>query len=148
MRDDDVLERQLEQCAERRQHAILVPWRSPDPQLAGSLGQRVGEHERPLFGHPQGRLGAPAPVVQRLEPARQPRTRLQPVELGLRDVVAPEQVWAECPGAVAPDEDVDVADMIRLQDDGERRRARVQALPHLGCRLGGRDRVDHSDLAP
>ena len=38
---------------------------APDEQPATALRQRVGEHERPLLGKPQGRLVAAAPVVQR-----------------------------------------------------------------------------------
>jgi hypothetical protein len=62
--DDHVLERQLEQLAERREHTLLVPGCPPDTELACTLGQRVGEDERSLLGKPQRRLSAPAPVVQ------------------------------------------------------------------------------------
>ena len=69
VRDDHVLERQVEQRAERREHARLVPRRPPDEELAGTLRQRVGEDERPLLGEPERRLVAPASVIERLETA-------------------------------------------------------------------------------
>jgi hypothetical protein len=53
VRDDHVLERKLEQVAERRQGSLLMPGRRPDTQLAVRRGQRVGEDERALLGQPE-----------------------------------------------------------------------------------------------
>ena len=48
--DEDVLEVECEQGAQRRQGALLVPRRRPHAQDAVGRGQRVGEHERALLG--------------------------------------------------------------------------------------------------
>src|SRR5207249_3951180 len=63
------------------------------------------------------------------------------------DVVAPEERRPESPRAVAPDEGVDVADVIRLEHDGECRRVRVEPGPDLLRVVGRRERVEHRDLA-
>src|SRR5205807_1727028 len=146
VRDDHVLERQVEQRAERREHARLVPRRPPDEELAGTLRQRVGEDERPLLGEPERRLVAPASVIERLETAGQYRARFDRLEVGFRDVGAPEEVRPERTGAVPADEEVDVPNVIRLEDDGKRRRARVQPLPDLARLRGRRHGVEHRDL--
>ena len=44
-------------------------------------------------------------------------------------------------------EEVDVAHVVRLEDDGHRRRVRVEPIPDLGRVLGRSERVDESDLA-
>jgi hypothetical protein len=52
VRDDDVLERELEQRAQRRQRPLLMVRGRPDAQLAIRSGERVGENESTLFGQP------------------------------------------------------------------------------------------------
>ena len=99
-------------------------------------GQRVREHERALLREPERRLVAAAAVVERDQASRQLRARLDRLELGLRDVLAPEQVRPEGAGAVAADEEVDVADVVRLQDDDERRR-RASSRSQTSVALGG-----------
>src|SRR5690242_15861198 len=98
-----------------------MPRRSPDEQPAVALRQRVGEDERALLRKPQRRLTAPTALVERDEPARQLVAGLNRLELRLRDVVAPEEPRAEPARAVTPDECVDVANVVRLQHDRERR---------------------------
>ena len=72
---------------------------------------------------------------------------LDPLELGLRNVVAPEESGAERANAVAADEVVDVADVIRLEDDGECRRARVEPSPDLVRVIRRGERVEDGDLS-
>ena len=126
---------------------LLVPRRRPDAQLALRRGERVGEDERPLLGEPDRRLVAAAAVVEREEPARQLVAGLDPLQLGLRNVVPPEEVRPVGAGAVALDEAVDVADVVGLEDHDDGRRARVEALPDLPSVVGRRQRVDEHDLA-
>jgi hypothetical protein len=52
--DEDVLEGQLEQRAERGQDALAVPWGVPDPEHAVGRGEAVGEDEGPLLGQYSG----------------------------------------------------------------------------------------------
>jgi hypothetical protein len=56
------------------------------------------------------------------------------VELGERDVVAPEQEGAVGPRPVPAHEQVDVADVVRLEDDDHLWPERVEQLPHLPSR--------------
>jgi hypothetical protein len=69
------------------------------------------------------------------------------LELGLRDVIAPEERRAERAGAVAAHEDVDVADVVRLEDNGDRRQARVEPLPHVARVIGRGERIEDQPLA-
>jgi hypothetical protein len=48
---------------------------------------------------------------------------------------------------VAPDEEVDVADVVGLEDDDGRRRAGVEPLPDVARSLGWGERVEERDLA-
>ena len=48
--DDHVLEREVEQLPEGGKHALFVPGRAPDHELAVPLRQRVGEDDRALLG--------------------------------------------------------------------------------------------------
>src|SRR5690349_2873503 len=91
VRPDPVLGRQLEHRPQRRQHALGVPRRAPHAELAVALGQRVGEEQRPRPRRPQRRLVAPAAVVERDQSAGQLAAGLDALDLGLGDVVRPEQ---------------------------------------------------------
>src|SRR5947209_18031239 len=64
VRDDHVLERQVEQRAEGLQRTLLVR-RRPDAEPAVGRGERVGEDGRALLGEPGAGLLAAAAVVQR-----------------------------------------------------------------------------------
>ena len=124
-----------------------MPGRPPDAELARPLGQRIGEHDRALLRQPDRRL-VPAPaVVQGDEPAGEVRARLDPFEVALRDVRAPEEGGPERARAVPAHEEVDVADVVRLEDDDERRRVSVQSLPDLRRLCRRRNRVEQRDLA-
>ena len=101
VRDDHVLERELEQRAQRRKRPLLVPRRRPDAQLAAGRGQRVGEDERALLRQPERRLVAAAAVVERDEAARKLAPRLDRLELGLRDVVREEELGPNARALVA-----------------------------------------------
>jgi hypothetical protein len=147
VRDDHVLERKLEQCAQRRQRSLLMPRGCPDEQLAVRRSQRVGENEGALLGKPEGSLVAPPSVVQGDEPARKLASRFDPLQFRLGDVVAPEEVWAERARAVAAHEHVDVADVIRLENDDRRRRPRIETLPHVACVGRRRERIENQRLA-
>jgi hypothetical protein len=65
VRNDDVLEGELEQRTEGRQCPLFVPRRRPDAQFAAGRGERIREHERLLLGKPQRGLG---PAQKRLGP--------------------------------------------------------------------------------
>ena len=141
-----MLERELEQRAKRGEGPLLVPGRRPDPELALGRRQPVREDERALLRQPQRRLVAAPPVVERDQAAGELAARLDPFEVGLRDVAAPEEVGAEGAGPVAAYEEVDVADVIRLEDDDERRRASVESSPDVRPVVGRRERVEERDL--
>ncbi|MEJ7568110.1 MAG: hypothetical protein WKF41_07580 [Gaiellaceae bacterium] len=147
MRDDYMLERKLEQLAQCRQRPFLVPRGRPDPELAVLCGQRVGEDKGALLGQPDRRLVATAAVVEGDGAARQLGSRLDPLELRLRDVLPPEEVRPVGARAVAPDEQVDVADVIRLQNDDGRRRRLVEPSPDLICIVRRRERIEEDDLS-
>src|SRR4051794_35031769 len=142
MRDDHALERQLEQRSQRRQDTLLVPGRAPDEQLAAAFRQRVGEDERPLLRQPERGLVAAAAVVERLEPAGERGSGVDPLELRLGHVSRPEEPRSEGPAAVPADERVDVANVVGLEDDRERRRGppRPGPDPPGGPRGGPRRR--------
>ena len=112
VRDDHVLERELEQRPQRRKHSLLVPRRSPNAKLAAPFGQCVGEDEGALLRQPERRLVAATAVVQGDEPAGELGPRFDPLQLGLVLVAGPEEVRAEGARVVAADEEVDVADVI------------------------------------
>src|SRR6266545_2972886 len=89
----------------RGRHLFLaLPGRELD--LGGS--QRVGEDERTLLRQPERRLVAAPSVVEGDEAARKLGAGLDPFELGLRNVGAPEEIGAERANAVAADEVVDI----------------------------------------
>ncbi|WP_157592669.1 hypothetical protein [Solirubrobacter soli] len=115
MREEHVLERQREQLPQRGEDASLVQRRVPHAQLAVRRGQRIGEHERALLGQVDRRLHHPAAVVERLQSARELVAGADLLELGLRDVVAPEQHGPERADAVPAHEQVDVADVVGLE---------------------------------
>src|SRR6185437_183818 len=142
VRDDHVLERQLQHRPQRRQHPLGVPRRAPDAQLAVPLGQRVGEEQRPRPGSPERRLVAPAAVVERHQAAGQLAAGLDPLDLGLRNVVRPEQVRPVRMHAVPRDEEVDVTDVVGLQDGGHARWPGVEPSPDRRAVLAGIHRID------
>ena len=72
---------------------------------------------------------------------------LDRLKFGLGDVGAPEEPWAEGTAAVAAHEEVDVADVVGLEDDDERRRAGIEPHPHLVVVLGRSERVEQRHLA-
>src|SRR5438067_6775819 len=146
VRNDHVLERKAEQLAKRRQSSLLMPGRRPDAQLTVRRRQRVGENEGALLGNPERRLVATASVVEGDEAAGKLAAGLDRFEVGLRDIVAPEEARAERARAVAAYEQIDVADVIRLENDSGCRRARVEPLPDLG-RLGRSERIENERLA-
>ena len=76
-----MLERKLEEVAERGQSALLVPGRVPDAELSSRGGQRVREDERALLWEPERRLVAAAAVVERDEPTGKLALRLESLEL-------------------------------------------------------------------
>ena len=131
VRDQHVLEVQLEQLAQRRQRARRVLRRGPHAQLAAGRGQPVGEDERALLGQVERRLHHPAAVVEREQPAGQLVAGAHRLELDLRDVAAPEQRRAERAGAVPAHEQVDVADVVGLEDHDRVGVEGVDALPRV-----------------
>jgi hypothetical protein len=58
-----------------------------------------------------------------------------------------EDAGAERPRAVAADEEVDAPHVIRLEDDGERRRAGVEPSPELVGVVGRHECVDKGHVA-
>src|SRR2546422_10979596 len=100
-----MLERQLEERTERRQRPLLVPGRRPDAELAFRRSQRVREHERALLGKPQRRLVAAPAVIKGDEAAGQLASRLDRLEIRLRNVPAPDEERPERGAVVAPHAD-------------------------------------------
>jgi hypothetical protein len=147
VRDDHTLERQVEQRTQRGQDALLVPRRRPDEELALGRSERVREDKSPVLRHPDRRLVPAAPVVEGDEPARQLRAGQDGLELRLRDVVAEEEIRAERACAVAPSEEVDVAHVIGLEHDNDRRRSCLEPLPDVVVVGLRRERVEEDDLA-
>jgi len=86
-------------------------------------------------------------VVKGDEAAGQFAAGLDRLELGLGDVASPEEPGAESARAVPLDEEVDIAYVIRLEDDDQRRRARIEPLPDIGRFPRRRDGIDQRDLA-
>jgi hypothetical protein len=76
VRDDDVLERKLEELPQGGEGPHLVSWRPPDEEHALRRRERVGEHEDALLGSSDRRLVPAAAVIDRREPARQRRSGL------------------------------------------------------------------------
>ena len=70
VRDDHVLEGQVEQRPQCGEHSLFVPGGRPDEELALGGGQRVGEDEGALLRQPERRLVAATYVVEGDEAAR------------------------------------------------------------------------------
>jgi len=68
-RDEDVLERELEEGSKRRPDSPLEDGRPPDPEDAVLGGHAVGEDDRSLFGEPHRPFVATPTVIQRLQAA-------------------------------------------------------------------------------
>jgi hypothetical protein len=62
--------------------------------------------------------------------------------------VAIEAVRTERAGTVAAHEQIDVTNVIRLEHNDRRRRARVEPLPHLSGAVGRSERIESQCLAP
>src|SRR5437764_8396269 len=125
-----------------------MPGSSPHAQDSVALGQGIGEHEGALVRQPERGLGATASVVEGDKAAGQLRARIDRLELRLRDVVSPEERRPVGLDAVAPDEEVDIPDVVGLQYNGHGRRRRVESLPDLARVRRWSDRVEYGHLAP
>src|SRR5207248_11509283 len=68
-------------------------------------------------------------------------------EIRCRNVVPPEEERAEGLRTVAPDKQIDVADMVRLQCDDHRGRPFVQSPPHIRRVRGRRKWIEQCNLA-
>jgi hypothetical protein len=143
MRHDHVVERELQQGAERRESARLMRRRGPDTKVAAfRCGQCVGEDQSALLREPQRRLVTAAAVVHGHESTRELAPGFDGLEFRLGNVVAPKEPRSEGAGAVAPHEDVEVPDMVGLQRDDLRRRASVEPFPDLIRVIGRRHGIE------
>jgi hypothetical protein len=143
---DHVLERKLEQRPQGGERPFLVPGCRPDPELAARCGQPVGEDEGALLRQPQRRLVPATPVIKGDEAAWKLVARPDRLELGLGDIGAPEKLRPERSGAVAANEEVDIANVIGLEDGDDRRWPRVEPGPDLPRVVRWRERVEERDL--
>src|SRR6516164_10815986 len=132
VRDDHVLEGQLQQRAQRRQRSFLIRWRFPDAQLAARRCQRVGKNDGPLLWQPQRRLVAAPTIVKCNDASRKLAARLDELQLSVGHVPAKGQARPESASVVAANEQVDIANVIRLENDGCCWRARVETPPDRG----------------
>ncbi len=89
----------------------------------------------------------PRPSVLRHEAAGQNGPRFDRVQLGFRNVVAKIESRSKPSRLIANDEAIDVADMIRLQDDGGGGPTRFQPRPKLRRVLGRRVGIEDEDFA-
>src|SRR5207249_4616541 len=122
--------------------------RRPDTQLAPRRRQRVGENEGTLLGQPQWGFVAAASVVEGDDPSRKLAAWLDPLQLGVGDVVAKKEARAERASTVAAYEQIDVPNVIRLENDNRSRRMRFEPFPHFR-RIGGRSKwIQKQCLAP
>src|SRR5437016_12420245 len=90
--------------------------RRPDTQLAPRRRQRVGENEGTLLGQPQWGFVAAASVVEGDDPSRKLAAWLDPLQLGVGDVVAKKEARAERASTVASYEQIDVPNVIRVEN--------------------------------
>ena len=143
MRDDDALERKLQQRAQGWQRALLMSWRCPDTQFTPRRGQRVGEDEGALLGEPQRRLIAAPSVVESEEPAGELAPGLDELQVSLGDVLAKKEARAKRSGFIAADEQIDVPNMIWFENDDGGRRVNVESLPEFGRAFGRSKRIQN-----
>jgi hypothetical protein len=81
------------------------------------------------------------------QPAWEFRAGLDQLELGFGHVGAEEEVRAEGASPVAVHEQVDVADVVGLEDDGQRRWPRIESLPDLAGIVWRREWIQNGDLS-
>ena len=147
VRDEHVLDVELEQGAQRREDALLMPGRIPDEQLrpaAPSGRPRRAATAAPAGG---GRLVAPAPVVEGSGSARERRAGLDLLKLCPGYVRSVEDAWPVGRNAVALDEEIDAADVVGLHDDDCMRRLTFEPRPEVVRLVGRRERVDQHRAA-
>src|SRR5437016_14597262 len=113
--------------------------RRPDPQLAPRRRQRVGENEGTLLRQPQWRFVAAASVVEGADPSRKLAAWLDPLQLGVGDVVAKKEALAERESTVASYEQIDAPNVSRLENDIRSRRMVFEPFPYFR-RIGGRSK--------
>ena len=118
-----------------------MPRRRPHLEPAAWRSQSICEDESALLREPGGCLVAAAPVVEGDKAAGQLVARLHSLQLDLGDVVPEEEPRPVRPGSVALDESVDIADVIRLEDDHRRGRVGVEPAPHRILLVRRRERV-------
>jgi len=116
-------------------------------QLTAGRGQRVGENDGALLGEPQRRLVAAASVVEGDEPSRKLAAGLDELQVSLGDVLAKKEARAEPAGTIAAHEQIDVANVIRLENDDGGRRARVEPLPDFDRAFGRSKGIKNQCLA-
>jgi hypothetical protein len=147
VRDDDALEREVQQGAQGGQRPLLMRGRRPDTQFAPRRGQRVGENECALLGQPKRRLVAAPSVVECDDPSRKPAAGLDELQVSLGDVFTKKEARAKRAGIIAADEQIDVPNVIRLENSDGSWWASVKALPELDRILGRSERIEDQYLA-
>ena len=130
MRDDDLLEGEVEHRSESRQFPLHVPCPAvPHSELSPSLCEGVPEDYHPVLWEPHRRLKTSPAVKEGDQAAGEPHVRDDRFQSGLRDVVREEEHGAEGADPVSPDEQVDVADVVWHQDHGYGRGTPIKPLP-------------------
>lgn len=143
MGDDRALERKLEHRAQVGQRTVLVSGGHPYPQHSGSLGQRVGEDQGPVFGKPERRLVPASGIPEREQATGKLVVRQDRLHVGLgRPMVGIENCGTECPASIAADHGVhaeclpiapDAAHVIRTEYRHGGGRPLGEAVPNLPC---------------
>src|SRR5262249_60482116 len=126
---------------------LPTPRSRTPPQSSLRRRQRIRKHNDPLLGQPQRRLFTAPPIVQRDQSARKPAAGLDRLQLGLRQVPAEVQPRTEPADAISTNEGINVANVIRLQNDGRCRRIRIKPRPKLRRVIWRRERIQHQSLA-
>src|SRR5262249_3942947 len=106
------------------------------------------EDEGALFRQPERCLIAAPSIVKGNEASWKLAAGLDRLQLRLGDVVSVVEARAEPTSAVALHENIDVANVIRLENDSHGRRARVESFPHFSRGGWRSERVEDQPLVP
>src|SRR6266481_4422390 len=100
VRDDDALERKLQQGAQGGQGSLLMCRRCPNAELAAGRRQGVRENKGALLRQPHRSFVAAAPIVEGDEPTRKLAAWLDELQVSLGNVLTEKEARAEAAGTV------------------------------------------------
>jgi len=157
MGDNYALEWKVEHRTQVRKGAFLVSGRHPYPQHSSSLGERVGEHEGPMLGKPEGRF-VPAPGIPKgAQAAGKLLVQQDLLHLGFGGPhIGIECVGPECTTSVAADQGVHTPGlpigpgrphMIWTKHRHGRWRPLREAVPNESCAFRWKKRIEQPPFA-